>query len=116
MSAPKRFTHDRLLLLLLSVSIFLVILGSIMVGWRLGSRNSGYIVQYRANLGISAFKTGSIWGIVDFIGFMVMVAVLHTAVSVRAFRVRREYAVVIMGMGVLLLVMAIVVSNALLVT
>lgn len=116
MASEKRYIHDRLILLLLSVATFLVILGSLLILLRLGGRNNGYIVQYRANLGISAYKTGDAWQLVDFIGFMVLVLILHVLISVRAYRIKREYAVTVLGMSLLLLVMAIVVSNALLVT
>ncbi|HSX43996.1 MAG TPA: hypothetical protein VLE69_01715 [Candidatus Saccharimonadales bacterium] len=117
MPNQNRFIHDRLILLLLSVSTFLVILGSLLIGLRLGNgQGGGYIVQYRSNLGISAFKTGGQIELLAFIVFMVLVLVLHTLVSIRAYRVRREYAATVLGMGLLLIVMAIVVSNALLVT
>ncbi len=114
--AEKRYIHDRVILLLLSISTFLVLLGSLLIALRLGGRNNGYIVQYRANLGISAFKTGSAWQLLSFIGFMLVVLVVNTMLSIRAYNIRREYATTILGMGLLLIVMAIVVSNALLVT
>ncbi len=116
MPNPQRYIHDRLILLLLSINAFLVIFGSLQVALRLGGRNNGYIVEYRANLGISHFKPGSAWGLVNFIGFMVLVMAVNTIISIRIYGVRREYAATVLGMGVLLLVVAIVVSNALLIT
>ena len=116
MPTATRYIHDRLILLLLSVNAFLAIFGSLQIALRLGGRNGSYIVEYRANLGVSHFKPGTAWGLVEFIAFMLLIMVINTLISVRAYRVRREYAATVLGMGVLLLVIAIVVSNALLIT
>jgi hypothetical protein len=116
MGPQKRYIHDRLILLLLSISAFLTIFGGLWTVLRLGSRNSGFIVQYRTNLGISAFKTGRASEVLNFAIFMVLVLALHTMVSVRAYRYGREYSVAVLGLGIFLLILAIVVSNALLVT
>ncbi len=116
MHNPKKYTHDRLILLLLSISAFLVIFGSLQVALRLGGRNSSYIVEYRANLGVSHFKPGTAWGLVNFIAFMLIITVVNILISIRVYQVRREYAATVLGLGVLLLVITIVVSNALLIT
>lgn len=116
MPNPKRYIHDRLILLLLSVNSFLVIFGALQIALRLGSRTSGYIVEYRANLGVSHFKPGGAWGLADFIIFMLLIFAVNTLISVRAYRIRREYAAAALAMGLLLLILSIVVSNALLIT
>ena len=57
MAATKKYFHDHLVLLLLSVNAFLAIAGSVFIVLRLStSHGTGYIVQYRANLGIDAFR------------------------------------------------------------
>lgn len=113
---PKKYFHDRLVLLLLSISTFLTVLSSILIFLRLsGGRNDGYIVQYRANLGISAFKSGSSSELLAFIGFAVIVLVVHTVLSIRMYDEHRQYSVIILGMGVFLLALCMIVSNALLV-
>jgi len=116
MPNPKRYIHDRLILLLLSVNAFLAIFGSLQVALRLGGRNNGYIVEYRANLGVSHFKPGNVWGLVNFIIFMLLIMAVNTLISIRVYQVKREYAATVLAMGVLLLIVAIVVSNALLIT
>jgi len=115
MPAAKNYFQDRIVLLLLSVNAFLTLLAALTVLFRLqGASGSGYIVQYRANLGISAFKTGSSLAIVSFIGFALLVFAVHAILSFRTYHIRKQLSVVVLGLGTLLLVLGIIVSNALL--
>lgn len=115
MTIPKKYLHDRLVLLLLSVNIFLAILTSLWVLFKLDSgRSAGYIVQYRASLGISALKTGDVNDLIAFIGFAILVLVFHVFLSIKVYSIRREISVVILSFGILLLLLALIVSNALL--
>lgn len=116
MNIPKKYFHDRMVLLLLSVNTFVALLASILILLRLdGGRTDGYIVQYRANLGLSAFKTGSASTLISFIIFAALVLVFHTLLSIKVYHLRRHFAVVVLAMALLLLVLGMVVSNALLV-
>ncbi len=117
MPMPKKYFHDRLILLLLSVNGFLAFLCIALVFLRLGAAagSQGYIVQYRANLGISAFKTGGVSTIVAFAFFALIVLAAQVALSIRTYEIRRELSVAILGLGLPLLVLAVIVSNALLV-
>ncbi|MDL2341475.1 MAG: hypothetical protein QFB87_00125 [Patescibacteria group bacterium] len=115
MATPKKFFHDHWILLLLSVNAFLALALTIVVLLRLGSSHStGYIVQYRPSLGIGAFKTGSVTELLSFIGFSALVLITHTILAMRAYHVRRQMSVAILSLGVLLQLLAIVISNALL--
>jgi hypothetical protein len=114
MLSTNKFFHDRLVLLLLSVNTFLALLITLSVLFRLQGAGTGYIVQYRAQLGIGAFKTGSVSQILAFVVFAVFVVVAHTMLSQRAYHLRRELSVLILGLGTLLLVIGVIVSNALL--
>ena len=61
MASNKQYFHDHLVLLLLSINAFLAVAGSLFILLRLStSSGTGYIVQYRASLGINAFKTGDV--------------------------------------------------------
>lgn len=116
MTIPKKYFHDRLILLLLSINVFMAFLSSIWVLFKLDNgRSAGYIVQYRSNLGISALKTGDSGELIAFIAFAAMVLVIHFILSIRAYTIKREVSVVILSLGILLLVMSMIVSNALLV-
>src|SRR5215212_9493075 len=115
MHIPKHYFHDRFVVLLLSINTFLAILASILVLLRLdGSGSDVYIVEYRANLGLSAFTRGASGPIMSFVLFALMVMVAHTFLSMRVFTVRRQLSVIILAFGTLLLTLAIIVSDALL--
>lgn len=116
MAIPKGYIHDRLILLLLTVNSFLAVLGSILILLRLEpGRNQGYIVQNRTNLGISAYKFGHASDILAFIAFLAIILVIGIILSIKVYPIHRQFAVTILGMGLLLTILAIIVSNALLV-
>lgn len=116
MHIPKNYFHDRVVLLLLTVNTFLATLISAMILLRLdGSRFDDYIVQYRSNLGLNAFKTGSSGAMIGFIVFAVAILVFHTVLSVKTYHVRKHLAHTVLAMASLLLVITLIVSNALLV-
>lgn len=115
-SLEQKYFHDRLVLLLLSVSTFLTVLGSLMTLLRVdGGRNEGYIVQWRSNLGISAFKTGGSSELLAFVLFSLIVLLINIVLSYRVYRLNRQFSVTILGLGLVLLTLSIIVSNALLV-
>lgn len=116
MPIPKRYIHDRFVLLLISVGTFLTVLITLLVLLRLGdNQGSGYIVQYRANLGISAFHTGNLPELLALPAFSIVVLVVHTLISMRIYNISRQFALAVLSLGILLLILSIIVSNALLV-
>ena len=116
MAIPKEYFHDRMVLLLLTVSAFLAALGTLLVLLKFNpGRNEGYITQYRANLGISGYKTGHASDLLAFIIFLLLILLINTIISMRVYHIHRQFSIVILGMGVLLMVLAIIVSNALLI-
>jgi hypothetical protein len=117
MPLPHKYLHDKLILLLLSANIFLAFLCAALIFLRLnlGQGTEGYIVEYRSNLGISAFRVGGVMGLISFAGFALLMAVVNVALSVRTYRIRRELALAVLAAGALLLIFAVIVSNALIV-
>ncbi len=116
MTIPRKYFHDRLILLLLSINVFLAFLASVWVLFKLDSgRSAGYIVQYRSSLGISALKTGNAGELIAFIGFAFMVLLIHFVLSIRIYPIKREVSVIVLALGILLLLLSVIVSNALLV-
>jgi hypothetical protein len=112
----KRYFQDRFVLLLLSIDVFLAFLACLLILFRIGGAgNNGFIVQYRANLGISAFKTGGISSILSFIGFALLVLIFHVTLSWKTYHIKRQLSLTILALGVPLLLLCIIVSNALLV-
>jgi hypothetical protein len=115
MATPKKYFHDHVVLLLLSINAFLAFSSVILVLARLSqSQGSSYIVQYRSSLGINAFKTGGVSDLLSFILFALLVLGLHTVLSMRTYPVNRHVAIVILALGILLLLLTIIISNALL--
>ncbi|HEX4773938.1 MAG TPA: hypothetical protein VH234_00260 [Candidatus Saccharimonadales bacterium] len=115
MPTPKKYFHDHLVLLLLSINAFLAAAGSIFILLRLStSHGTGYIVQYRSSLGISAFKPGSVVDILGLVVFALLVLAIHVMLSLRTYKVHRQLAIAILGLGILLLTLTVIVSNALL--
>ncbi len=115
MHTPKRYIHDRIILLLLSANTFFAVLTTVLILLKLdGSRVEGYIVQYRPSLGLSAYYKGEGIGILSFAAFVVFVLVFNTILSARVYAIRRQFAVVILGMGLLLIILSLIISNALL--
>lgn len=116
MATPKKYFQDHLVLLLLSINAFLALATTAFVLARLSAgHGNGYIVQYRSSLGINAFKTGSVIDLLSFIIFGFLVLAIHTILSMRTYHVNRQLAIVILSLGILLLVLTIIISNALLV-
>ena len=115
MTIPKNYLHDRVILLLVSVNTFLALLLTILTLARLDSGHSSYIVQYRANLAINAFKSGSSIELLSFVIFGLLVLAIHVSLSIRVYLIHRQLSVVVLSLGSLLLILAIIVSNALLV-
>lgn len=79
-----------------------------------GSRSQGYIVGYRPSLGLSAYYKGDSLGLLSFALFALLVLIFHTVLSVRVYSVRRHFAIAILGLGLLLILLSLVISNALL--
>jgi hypothetical protein len=116
MHIPKNYFRDKSVLLLLGVNAFLALLGILLILLRLDAgRPDDYIVEYRSNLGLSAFKSGGAGTILSFALFSLLVLVFHTVLSMRVYVIRRHFAVTVLAFGLLLLLLSIIVSNALLV-
>lgn len=115
MIIPRHYLHDRFILLIGSINTFLTLLLALTTIFRLDTSHSSYIVQYRSNVAINEFKSGSSTELLSFVLFGVLVLAVHTVLSIRVYRVHRQLAITVLGLGTLLLVLAIIVSNALLV-
>lgn len=115
MTVPKKYFHDRAILLLLSTNVGLCVLSVIWILFNISNNNSnGYIVQYRGNLGLNAFKSGGVGTFLSFMIFAVFTAAFNSVLSVRVFHVRKGLAVGVLAMSILLITLSIIVSNALL--
>ena len=115
MPTSKNYLHDKFVLLLLTFNAFLTFLCATLVIWRISNGQTGvYIIQRRANLGIDQYTQGNVIPILSFVLFALVILVLHTILSARAYSIQRELSLVVLGLGSVLLLAAIIVSNALL--
>jgi hypothetical protein len=116
MPVAKKYFQDKIILSLLSLNLFVVILVFIVIALRISANSTeGYIVQYRSDLGIGAFKTGSVFDFIYIIIFAVFAIAFHFILSYRTYHIHRQLSIVLLSMSILLLTVALIVSNALLV-
>ena len=117
MNPSKKFIHDRIVLLLISMDVFVAILAASLVLLRLDpNRQTSYIVEYRSNLGLNALKAGGSATFISFIIFAVFTVIFNIVLSAKVYHVRRHFSVAILAITLLLLVAALIVSNALLIS
>ena len=105
-----------MILLLASVLSFLMFMTISLILIRLGSGAGGidYFTEYRSNEGISGFQTGDVVGILAFIAFVVVVFVSSILLSIKTYLIKREISFTVLSLGILLILLAAIVSNALL--
>ncbi len=119
MAVPKKYFHDHVVLLLLSINAFLAIAGSIFIIISLATGHSNaYIVQCRdcSNRDfVNKYITGTVADLLSFVVFAGLVLAANTMLSLRAYRINRQLAIAILSLGILLLALSIIISNALLV-
>jgi len=116
----KKYVYDKLVLFLLSVLIFLTLAVIISILLRVGSGQgiSDYYIEYRQgphhSPGGDFSPTGSIWAMLNFIWFALVATVTTTVLSIKAYKIKREISVIVLAFGVLLVFLALIVSNVLL--
>ena len=116
MHIPKNYFHDRTVLILLAANTLLAIFVVLFILLRIDpSEGTTHIVQYRANLGIGRFKSGSIGEFRYFALFAAVQYVFGWLLSMRLYVHRRNLTLAILSLTTFLLILTAVVSNALLV-
>lgn len=116
MNVPKKYFHDRIVLLLVSTIVFLALLQMVWILLGISSGNKLNLVQYRPNLGLSAYSyETSSTPYLSFVFFGFIVAIFNIILSVKIYLIKRQYALVVLGMAVLLLLLSLIVSNALII-
>lgn len=119
MATPKKYFHDHLVLLLLSINAFLAVAGSIFILISLtASHSSTYIVQCRNCSNpeiVNKHTTGGVMDLLSFVVFALLVLGIQYMLSRRAYYIHRQLALTILSLGILLLSLTIIISNALLI-
>ncbi len=114
MKIAKSYFRDHVVLFLLTLNAFIAILSAVVVFLRISSsQGSSYIIQYRSSLGVSAFKTGGVLDMTSFAIFSLLILAITFLISYRTYQINKNLSLVVLSMGILLQVIAIIVSNAL---
>lgn len=115
MATPKKYTHDRTVLLLLTVNIFLTLLISVLVLLSLtGSSDKVLTVEHRPLLGLSANSVGSTFDMASLVLFPVAIMAINTVLSTKVYPIRRHFGIVVLAMATLLITLSGIVSYFLL--
>ncbi len=116
MASSKKYFHDHLVLLLLSVQGFLAIASSIYILFTLtnGRHGNGYYVQYRPGSGVNVYKAGGLQDLLAFIVFAFFVCGIHYLLSRKAYAIHRQLSIAILALGILLVTLSAIISYSLL--
>lgn len=116
MRIPEKYFHDKTILGLLVVNTAFLMIGVLSILLRVNpAEGETYIVQYRANLGNLALKSGPLSEIQSFILFFVIVAVASVFLSMRLYGHRRHVSTLLLGMTPFLILLGVVISDRLIV-
>lgn len=114
MTNPKKYFHDRFVLLMLTINVFLTFVCVVSILLRLGDTSNSYIQAYRSNLGLNEYSVGGVEQIIGFAVFSIVVLVGQLFLSLKLHGIRKEVSwIVMIGTGLLLL-LSLIISNALL--
>ena len=115
MHIPKKYFHDRTILALMVLNSLLALVAVLYVLLRVDpAEGTLRIVRYRSNLGIDAFKSGSVKELQLLAVFAALQYVCSWFLSMRLYVHRRNLAVVILALTSFMLLLTIVVTDALL--
>lgn len=110
----KKYFHDRFVLLMLTINIFLTFVTVATILLRLGDTGNSYIQAYRGNLGLNAYQVGGVGQIISFAAFSIGTLVAQAVISARFYAIRKHASWIVMVMGALLLLLSLIVVNSLL--
>jgi hypothetical protein len=113
MATEKKYFHDKLILLILSANVSITILGTILMLLKLGNSSASHIIQNRTDLGLNQYKNGTSVSLYAFIVFIWITLLIGATLSYRTYGIRRDFSVIVLGLGLLLIIMAILVSSLL---
>lgn len=114
MDLPKKFFHDRVVLFLTTALALLVVVGIALILLRFDlSKNPTTIVAWRPNVSGASYLSGKPIDIYAMAVFMVVTAISAVIIGARTYEIKRYISLFVLSTSVLLLVLATIVSNAL---
>ena len=114
----KKYIQDKLVLLLLSINSFLVFIWTVVISLRLAGNKGAdsYFIEYRPVVGgVAQYRQGSAFDVLSFVLFLWIVLILAVLISARAYHMKRQLSLMVLGFGILIALFTMIVSNALLV-
>lgn len=119
MAISKKYFHDRYILLLLTVNLFLFLAVTTFIIVRLvGLHSSSYIIQCRNCSDPTAtnkYLVGGVSSLLSFIIFSLIVLLTNSTLSLKSYNIHRQLSIALLSLGILLQALTLAVSNALLV-
>lgn len=114
MELPKKYLHDRFVLLFLMFLAVLLVIGVSLVLLRFDlSKNPTTIVAYRPNISGASYQSGKPIDIYSMAVFMFATAVGAVALSARVYMLKRHLSLFILASSLFLLILATIVANSL---
>ncbi len=114
MELPKKYLHDRLVLILITLMAALLTIGVATVLVRFDiSKNPTTIVAWRPNISGSSYQSGKPIDIYSLAFFMIVISVSAVALSARLYNLRHSLSVFILASTNFLLLLSAIVANAL---
>lgn len=114
MEKPKKFLHDRLVLMLVTLIAILLAIGVTTVFVRFDiSKNPTTIVAWRPNISGSSYQSGRPIDIYSLAFFMVITALSSVTLAARLYPLRRSISLFILASASFLLILSAIVANAL---
>lgn len=114
MELPKKFLHDRIVLILVTLMAVLLAIGVTTVLVRFDiSKNPTTITAYRPSFSGSVYSYGRPIDIYNLAMFMVVVAVSAVILSGQLYNLRRSISLFILSSANFLLLLSAIVANAL---
>lgn len=114
MQPSKRYLHDRIILIFLTLIAVLAVIGVSSVLLRFdASQNSTTIAGYRPNLSSSTYVSGNTLDIYELPLFMLLISAIGVILSVRLFRIGRDACLFVLASTTFLLIISIITANAL---
>lgn len=107
MELPKRFLHDRMVLLLVTIIAVLLAIGLSIVLLRFDpSKNPTTTVAYRQNVAGINYQSGKPIDIYTLAVFMLLIAIGSVYLSSRVYLIRRNAAIFLLAGTIFLLILA----------
>ncbi len=114
MELPKKYLHDRLVLLMITAMAVLVVIGVSVVLLRFDvSRNPTTIVAYRPNISGTQYLSGKPIDIYSLAVFMIFTSVAAVIISSRIYNAKRPAALFLLGSTIFILIISTIVANSL---